>query len=674
MADHPYLLSPLDAGALTLKNRVVMGAMHTRIETLDRPVERLEAFFEARARGEVGLILTGGHAPHEAGRMDPASPVLDDASQLEHHRVVCDAVHRAGGRIVLQILHAGRYARVASCVGPTDVPARINAFAPRPLTTEQVWETIGAFARTARLAREAGYDGVEIMGSEGYLISQFTAASTNLRADEFGGDLDARLRLPLEIVRAVREALGEELLLVYRVSAIDLVDGGLTGAETADFARRVVVAGANVINTGVGWHESEVPTMAAAVPRAAWGFAVKHVKDAVAIPVIASNRISTPDVAERLLADGVADLVSMARPLLADPDFVKKVRLGTSDQITPCIACNQACLDRIFTDRTASCMLNPRAGHELEFTQAPPPARKRIAVVGGGPAGLAFALNAAERGHEIVLYEAADRLGGQLNLACAVPGKSEFHEALRYFCVRLEREGVDVRLGARATVAELALGGFDELVLATGVIPRMPDLPGIDHPTVLSYVDVLTGARVAGRRVAIIGAGGIGFDVAEFLLGDHEESTVPATFLRAWGVDVAMTSAGGLGAAPHERDADARQVTLLQRKAARLGRSLGKSTGWILKARLRKAGVAMVAGASYDAIDDDGLHYTVEHERRLLAVDSVVVCVGQESERTLYDELVLRGLEPHLIGGAHTAAELDAVAAIDQATRLAVEI
>jgi 2,4-dienoyl-CoA reductase (NADPH2) len=675
LSAYPHLLAPLDLGAFTVANRVVMGAMHTRLETLDRPTERAVAFMRARARGEVGLILTGGHAPSEAGRMDPESPVLDHESQLEHHRAVCAAVHGAGSRIVLQILHAGRYGQVPSCVGPSAARAPINPYAPRALSTEEVWEIVDQFAHTASLARAADYDGVEIMGSEGYLISQFAALSTNDRNDEFGGDLQGRLRLPLEILRAVRDAVGPQLLVIYRISALDLVDGGLTGAETCALARSVEHAGADVINTGIGWHESRVPTVAASVPRAAWAFAVRSIKRAVCVPVIASNRINTPEVAEALLADGTADLVSMARPLLVDPNFVRKARLGRSDEINPCIACNQACLDRIFTDRTASCMLNPRAGREIEFPATEAPNPKRIGVVGGGPAGMAFALNAAERGHRVTLFEAAPDLGGQLNLARRVPGKGEFDEALRYFRVRLRAEGVVVRTSTKVTADDLGATEFDELVIATGVTPRRPELSGVDHPKVTSYVEILNGARIAGRSVAIIGAGGIGFDVAEFLVGREDDSTSPKAFLVAWGVDEAMQTPGGLanGTAPPTHDR-VRAVTMLQRKDASLGRSLGKSTGWILKSRLRKAGVEMVPGATYHAIDDEGLHFTAGRERRRIDVDTVVICAGQESERSLYDELVASGRRPHIIGGAHTAAELDAVAAIDQATRLAIEI
>ncbi|MGU7774308.1 oxidoreductase [Burkholderia sp. MR1-5-21] len=673
MATFDKLLTPLTVGSVVLPNRMVMGAMHTRLETLDRPHERLAAFYGARAAGEIGLILSGGFSPNPEGVMEEGGPLFDRPEQIDEHRVVTRAVHAAGGKIVLQILHAGRYAKVLNCVAPSPGKARINAFPPHALSTEEVWKTISDFVRTAELAVEAGYDGVEIMGSEGYLINEFTAAVTNQRSDEFGGDFDGRIRFPLEVVRAVRQRLGNAPMLIYRISAIDLVDGGMTGSEIAAFATQIEAAGADLINTGVGWHESSVPTIAASVPRAAWRDAIRNVKQAISIPVMASNRINMPEVAEELIATGVADLVSMARPLLADPDFAKKTRVGIVDEINTCIGCNQACLDRIFTERTATCLVNPRAGREVEFPAGPAQTSRRIAVVGGGPAGMAFSINAAERGHRVTLFEAESRLGGQLNMAKVVPGKAEFHEMLRYFRVRLDRLGVTLRLGEAATADELANGEFDEIVLATGVTPRVPDIAGVDHPKAVSYFDVLTGAVRVGQRVAIIGAGGIGFDVAEFLLGDPEESLDRAAFFRAWGVDPANAAAGGLVPAAAHAPAH-RSIHMFQRKAEPLGKRLGKSTGWILKARLRKANVAMISGATYDAIDDEGLHYTVDGKPHVLPVDHVVLCAGQNSNRSLYDELRARGLSPKLIGGADVASELDALRAIDQATRLAVAL
>jgi 2,4-dienoyl-CoA reductase (NADPH2) len=589
---------------------------------------------------------------------------------LDEHRAITSAVHAAGGKIAMQIVHSGRYAKHDLCVGPSAARARINPIAPRVLRTEEVWQTVADFAHTATLAREGGHDGVEIMGSEGYLINEFTAPFTNDRKDEFGGSFDNRVRFALEVIRAIRRAVGRDFIIVYRISAVDLVDGGMDHKEVAQLARLVQEAGANIINTGIGWHESGVPTIAAPVPRATWAYAIANVKQAVDIPVIGSNRINTPEGAEDLLATRVCDLVSMARPMLADPDFAKKVRLGVPEQINTCIACNQACLDRIFTEQTATCLVNPRAGREIEFSDAPAAKPLRVAVVGGGPAGMAFAVNAAERGHRVSLFEAAPELGGQLNLARVVPGKNEFNEMLRYFRTRLQALQVDVRLKTSPSAAQLA-DDFDQIVVATGVRPRIPELQGVDHPKVVSYVDILSGRKQAGERVAVIGAGGIGFDVSEFLVGDHEESLSPQRFLQAWGVDPAMSTPGGL-APPAPAERPPRQVTMVQRKDEPLGRRLGKSTGWILKAKLKKAQVQMIQGATYTAVDDAGLHYLVNGQPKLLAVDTVVLCAGQESERGLFDELKARNAPVTVIGGADVAAELDALRAIEQATRLAV--
>lgn len=668
----PHLISELRVADTVLPNRMVMGAMHTRLETLDRPHERLAAFYAARAAGEVGLILTGGFSPTPEGVMDEGGPLLNSESQLDEHRLVASEVHKAGGRIALQILHAGRYAKVATCVAPSPGKARINVFPPRELSTKEVWELVESYVHTASLAKTAGYDGVEIMGSEGYLINEFTAAITNHRADEFGGSFDKRIRFPLELIKAIRARVGAGFMVIYRISAIDLMDGGMTGVEIAEFARRVEAAGADIVNTGVGWHESAVPTIAAAVPRGAWVAAVKNVKAALSIPVIASNRINAPETAEEIIASGAADLVSMARPLLSDPDFAKKTRLGLTAEINTCIACNQACLDRIFTDRTATCLVNPRAGREIEFKTGKAPQAKRIAVVGAGPAGIAFAINAAERGHQVALFESDSQIGGQLNMAKQVPGKNEFNELLRYFRTMLDKNAVKLHLGKKASVDDLGGGKFDDVVIATGVLPRTPEIPGIDHRKVVSYIDVLTERVNVGHTVAIIGAGGIGFDVAEFLLVDHAEALDSTTFFKAWGVDPANMTPGGL--APAVEHPPRRKVHMFQRKSESLGKNLGKSTGWILKAKLRKAKVTMTAGAIYDAIDDDGLHYTVDGKSHVLHVDNVVLCAGQVSNRELYVQLDQAGIKFHVIGGADVASELDALRAIDQATRLAVSI
>jgi len=672
MPDFHHLLSPLQVGALTLPNRIVMGAMHTRLETLDRAHERMAAFYAARAHGEAGLLLTGGYAPRPEGVMDDSGLVLDSPAQLPMHRALTAAVSAAGGRIALQILHAGRYARVPGCVAPSAGRARINTFEPHVLTTAEVRATVQSFAVTAALAREAGYAGVEVMGSEGYLLNEFTSALTNRREDEYGGSPTARMRLPLEIVRAVRAAVGEGFLLIYRISAIDLMDGGMRTAEVATLARALEAAGADLLNTGIGWHESLVPTIAGAVPRAAWIDAVRNVKQAVTIPVMASNRINTPEVAEDIVATGAADLVSMARPLLADPDFARKLRRGQSPLINTCIACNQSCLDAIFDNRAASCLVNPRAGREVEFGSASAARPRQLAVVGGGPAGMAFAVNAAARGHRVTLFEAEGQLGGQLQMARRIPGKREFDETLRYHRTMLEHHGVDVRLGTRATVDMLASGGFDDVILASGALPRMPTIAGIDHAKVLSYVDVLAHEVEVGERVAIIGAGGIGFDVALYLLGEAEDATDIAQFRRTWGVHAQLGGAGGL--VPPSARPPRRQVHLLQRSAGPMGRTLGRTTGWILKARLRAAGLQQHAGVQYEAIDDAGLHVQAGPERRCLAVDHVIVCAGQVENRTLHDGLQACGVNVHLIGGADSARELDCARAIDQAARLAERI
>lgn len=672
MQKYPHLLSPLTIAGIELPNRIVMGAMHTRIETLDRPNERLAAFYARRAQGEASMILTGGCAPSAEGVIDEGGLYLDCEEQLAEHRPITAAVHNTGSHIVLQILHAGRYAKVDTCVAPSAIGARINVFRPRALTTDEIWELIESYARTAELAKKAGYSGVEIMGSEGYLISQFLSSMTNRREDEFGGSYEARIRFPIEIVKAVKKRVGDNFMVIYRISAIDLMDGGMTGMQIAELARRVEKAGADLINTGIGWHESTVPTIAASVPRAGWVDAIRNVKEAVSIPVMASNRINTPGIAEEIIASGAADLVSLARPLLADPDFAKKVRLGNDDEIAPCIACNQACLDMIFTGQTASCLVNPRAGHEVEFPTGKAALRKKIAVVGGGPAGMAFAMTAAERGHQVTLYEATSELGGQLNLAKQVPGKSEFNELLRYFKTMLGKLEVTVELCTTPTVEQLKVQNFDEIVIASGVVPRKPQLPGVGHPKVLSYADVLSQGVPVGKVVAILGAGGIGFDTAEFLVGDPAESLQIDAFYEAWGVATDQDTPGGV-VAPVTRE-PARTVYLFQRKSEKMGRRLGKSTGWILKRKLEKANVAMIPGVVYDQIDDEGLHYTLDSNPHLLRVDNVILCTGQEPQNSFAAELLEAGVHCHVIGGADRAEELDAVSAIDQATRLAVSI
>jgi 2,4-dienoyl-CoA reductase (NADPH2) len=667
---HPYpnLLAPLALRAMTLRNRVVMGSMHTRLECEPDGAERLAAFYAERARGGAALIITGGVAPDRAGVMEADSDVLDDASRIPFHRVITDAVHAAGARICLQILHAGRYAKIDGLVGASTVPAPINRRTPRALTDAEADQTVDAFARCAALAREAGYDGVEIMGSEGYLITQFTCPRTNDRSDRWGGSLENRIRFPVEIVRRTRARTGPDFLIVFRLSALDLVEGGMTAAETIAQARAVEAAGADLFDTGIGWHEARVPTIGYMVPRAAWAFAVKRIRDAVTVPVMVTNRINMPADAERLLADGVADLVSLARPMLADADFARKAAEGRAGEINTCVACNQACLDYLFRDRVGTCLVNPRACYETKLPAGGAARRKRVAVIGAGAAGLACAVTAAERGHAVTLHEAQSGIGGQLNLAAVIPGK-EFAETIRYFNSRIARSTIDLRLQSRPGARELAEDRFDEVVIATGVTPRIPALPGIDHPMVVRYDDLLAGRKRAGRRVAVIGAGGIGFDVAEFLTAPSGGQAVEE-FLDAWGVDRTGMSPGGLVAPRAERVE--RRVFVLQRKPTTPGRTLGMTTGWALKAQLARRGVTFLTGVSYLRIDDRGLHIVRDSAPQIIAADTVALCAGQEPVRGLYDQLTALGVRAHLIGGAERAEELDALRAIDQGTKLAL--
>ncbi|MEU3435910.1 NADPH-dependent 2,4-dienoyl-CoA reductase [Streptomyces sp. NPDC006863] len=671
MSPYPTLLSPLDLGFTTLPNRVLMGSMHIGLEEAERGFERMAAFYAERARGGVGLMVTGGIAPSERACSFPGGAKMTTEAEAEQHREITSAVHAAGGRIAMQILHFGRYAHHPDLVAPSAIQAPISGFVPNALTDEQVEETVEEFVRAAELARFAGYDGVEIMGSEGYLINEFIVSATNHRTDRWGGSYENRIRFPVEIVRRVRERVGDDFILIYRLSMLDLVPGGSTLDEVVTLAREIEAAGATIINTGIGWHEARIPTIATSVPRGAFSWVTEKVRGAVSVPLVTSNRINTPEVAEEILASGRADMVSMARPFLADPEFVAKAAAGRPDAINTCIGCNQACLDHIFSLKITSCLVNPRACHETELVIGPTRSRKRVAVVGAGPAGLACSVTAAERGHAVTLFDTADEIGGQLNVARRVPGKEEFDETLRYFRTRLAELDVEVRLSTRADTA--ALAGFDEIVLATGVEPRTPAIPGTDHPNVVSYLDVLRDKAPVGDRVAIIGAGGIGFDVAEFLTDGGDAASLDAdTFFRQWGVDTAYAERGGLRAP--ERPTSPRRVHLVQRRTTKVGAGLGKTTGWIHRTELRHRGVEMVAGASYDRIDDEGLHLTVDGERRVLAVDTVVLCAGQEPRRELYEELSAGTVPVHLIGGADVAAELDAKRAIRQGTELAATL
>ena len=675
--NYSHLLFPIRVGSHLLRNRVVMGSMHTRLEYLDDATRREIAFYVERARGGAAMIVTAGHSPNEDGPMEERSHILATHEAALAHRPITDAVHAHGAKMLLQILHAGGYAKLAHAVSPSGVRSPINSVTPRALSGAEVERTIDDFVRCARLAREGGYDGVEIMASEGYLITQFTCPRTNRRDDEWGGSLENRCRFGVEIVRRMRAALGRDFLISFRISAVDLVEGGLTGEEIDYLARAVEGAGADMLSTGIGWHESRVPTIAFHVPRGAFRYAVARLKRAVSIPVAASNRINTPELADGIIASGEADLVSMARPLLADPYFVVKASEGRAAEINTCIACNQACLDHIFSGQAATCLVNPKAAREIEFDESPPATRKRVAIVGAGPAGLACAITAAERGHAVDLYEAGAEVGGQINLARRIPGKYEFAELHRYFCRKLERLDVAVHLRTEASADSLAQGGFDHIVVATGIVPRKPDIEGIDHPKVASYIDVVMRRVKAGHRVAVIGTGGIGFDVAELLLEldvadlliDEFEPQTPEEFFNEWGVDPAIASPGGLRTPLLPKSP--RSVILMQRATSRPGARLGTSTGWILREKLKRRHLRTLTGVTYRRIDDAGLHYSVEGEERLLEVDTVIVCAGQEPSERLAMELRKAGLSFDVVGGARVASELDAVRAIDEGTRLA---
>ncbi|ELS43818.1 NADPH-dependent 2,4-dienoyl-CoA reductase [Pseudomonas syringae] len=676
-AHYPHLLAPLDLGFTTLRNRTLMGSMHTGLEERPGGFERMATYFAERARGGVGLMVTGGIAPNEEGGVYDGAAKLTNVEEADRHRLVTRAVHEAGGKICLQILHAGRYAYSRKQVAPSAIQAPINPFMPRELDEEGIEKQIADFVNCSALARSAGYDGVEIMGSEGYFINQFLAAHTNRRTDRWGGSYENRMRLAVEIVRRVREAVGAQFIIIFRLSMLDLVEGGSSWEEIVELAKAVEQAGATLINTGIGWHEARIPTIATKVPRAAFSKVTAKLRGSVSIPLITTNRINTPEVAERILSEGDADMVSMARPFLADPEFVNKAAAGHAERINTCIGCNQACLDHTFGGKLTSCLVNPRACHETELNYLPTLQVRKIAVVGAGPAGLAAATVAAQRGHEVTLFDSASEIGGQFNIAKRVPGKEEFAETLRYFRNKVQETGVQLRLGNRVKAADLLGAGFDEVILATGIAPRTPAIPGIDNPMVLSYLDVILQRKPVGRRVAVIGAGGIGFDVSEFLVHQGVATSLDReAFWKEWGIDTTLQARGGVAGVKPEVHAPARQVFLLQRKSSKVGDGLGKTTGWIHRTGLKNKQVQMLNAVQYLKIDDAGLHIRIgeDGEEKLLAVDNVVICAGQDPLRELYDDLLNAGQSVHLIGGADVAAELDAKRAIDQGSRLAATL
>lgn len=671
MSAYPNLLAPLDLGFTTLKNRVLMGSMHIGLEEAPQGYERMAAFYAERAKGDVGLIVTGGVSPNDDGVVFAHGTKLDTREEAEKHKVITQAVHDAGGKIAMQILHTGRYSYQADNVAPSAIQAPINPIKPKALSSAEVQQTIDDFANCAKLAQYAGYDGVEIMGSEGYLINEFIAARTNHRDDEWGGSYENRIRFPIEIVKRTRASVGENFIIIYRLSMLDLVEGGSTLEEVVQLAKEIEKAGATIINTGIGWHEARIPTIATKVPRAAFTWVTEKLKGTVSIPLITSNRINTPEMAEYVLASGHADMVSMARPMLADAEFVLKASEGRSDEINTCIGCNQACLDHIFSMSIATCLVNPRACYETELIFKETNAVKNIAVIGAGPAGLSFAVYAASRGHKVKVFDGSNQIGGQFNIAKTIPGKEEFYETLRYFKRQIELQpNIELVLNHTVTYDELSQADYDDIVIATGVTPRQLQIEGIDHPKVLSYLQVLRERMPVGKRVAIIGAGGIGFDTAEYLTHEGESGSLnPEKFYAEWGIDTTYEHVGGLK--QPELEKSEREIYLLQRKSAAVGSSLGKTTGWIHRTGLKHRDVKMIAGASYDKVDDQGLHITLNGHSTVLEVDNVVICAGQESYTAMFDQLKADGKNVHLIGGAKEAGELDAKRAIRQGAELA---
>lgn len=681
LSKYPHLLEPLDLGFTKLRNRALMGSMHTGLEEAKNGFERLAAFYSERARGGVALIVTGGIAPNEEGGVFQHAAKMTTDDEVKQHQIITDAVHQADGKICMQILHAGRYAYSPALVGPSAIQAPINPFTPKELDEAGIEKQIEDYAVCAQLAQKAGYDGVEIMGSEGYFINQFIVAHTNQRTDQWGGSYENRIRLPIEIVRRVRERVGPNFILIYRLSMLDLIEDGSTWEEVVQLAKEIEKAGATLINTGIGWHEARIPTIATSVPRGAFSKVTARLKSEVSIPLITTNRINMPEVAEKILAEGDADMVSMARPFLADAELVQKAAEDRSQEINTCIGCNQACLDHTFSNKLTSCLVNPRACHETELNYVKTTNPKNIAVVGAGPAGMAAASVAAERGHKVTLFDSAEEIGGQFNIAKLIPGKEEFYETLRYYGVMLKKHNADVRLNTRVSAKDLIAGGYDEVILATGVQPRMPDIDGIEHPSVISYLDALKKRKPVGKRVAVIGAGGIGFDVSEFITHQGASAALDTdVFMKEWGVDFSGQHRGGVKGVKAQLPEPARQVYLLQRKSSKIGKNLGKTTGWIHRTSLKNREVQMIPGVTYRKIDDEGLHITVTAKRaeqgedKLLPVDTIIICAGQDPMRELQAELEAANVPTHLIGGADVAAELDAKRAINQGCYLAAEL
>ncbi|MCG7530967.1 NADPH-dependent 2,4-dienoyl-CoA reductase [Psychrobium sp. MM17-31] len=672
---YPHMLAPLDLGFTTLKNRVLMGSMHTGLEEERNGFDKLAVFYAERARGGVGLIVTGGIAPNFRGRIAPHGSQLSFGWQTKKHKKVTDAVHKEGGKICLQILHTGRYAYHPFNISASAIKAPINPFKPRQMSERQIKKTIKDFASTCELAQKAGYDGVEIMGSEGYLINQFLCQRTNQRQDQWGGNYENRMRLALEIVKASRKKVGTDFIIIFRLSMLDLVEQGSTWDEVVELAKALEQAGVTIINTGIGWHEARIPTIATSVPRAAFSWVTAKMKKEVSIPLITTNRINTPEVAEDILSRGDADMVSMARPMLADADFVNKAAADQSDSINICIACNQACLDHVFKQKRASCLVNPRACYETELNFETAAQKKKLAVIGGGMAGMSFAIYAKQRGHEVTLFEAKDQLGGQFNLAKNVPGKEEFIESLKYFTSELSRQNITVHLNSAQTVEQLKAADFDDVILATGVVPRIPAIDGIDHPSVYNYQQVLSGEATIGNKVAVLGAGGIGYDISEFLTESGESHTVNLDlWLKEWGIDQEISHPGGIEGVQQVQPESARHIYMLQRKDERFGKSLQPTTGWIHRAALKKRTVEMIGGVSYEKIDDQGLHISIDGKPQTLEVDNIVICTGQESQNQLAQGLQDANISVHLIGGADFAGELDAKRAIRQGAELAARI